>query len=160
MWTQWLSCGAVFVLQRYRSLVVVVGPFPSSSMLYYRPYCSYCCCVSCFFLHHIFPPLLLLLLLLLVCCSCVSFFFLRFSIVVIPEDDGLRIGTRSGNLVRTDLIERMWNQEHYYYAPLPSTTVPFPFWLLPFFVCCFFCFSACMERHFQLFIFLISSVPP
>ena len=146
MWTQWLSCGAVFVLQRYRSLVVVVGPFPSSSMLYYRPYCSYCCCVSCFFLHHIFPPLLLLLL-LLVCCSCVSFFFLRFSIVVIPEDDGLRIGTRSGNLVRTDLIERMWNQEHYYYAPLPSTTVPFPFWLLPFFVCCFFCF-ACMERHF------------
>ena len=133
MWTQWLSCGAVFVLQRYRSLVVVVGPSPSSSMLYYRPYCSYCCCVSCFFLHHIFPPLLLLLL-LLVCCSCVSFFFLRFSIVVIPEDDGLRIGTRSGNLVRTDLIERMWNQEHYYYAPLPSTTVPFG--------CCRFLFAA------------------
>ena len=154
MWTQWLSCGAVFVLQRYRSLVVVVGPSPSSSMLYYRPYCSYCCCVSCFFLHHIFPPLLLLLL-LLVCCSCVSFFFLRFSIVVIPEDDGLRIGTRSGNLVRTDLIERMWNQEHYYYAPLPSTTVPFG--------CCRFLFAAFFVSRpawRDTFYFPISSVPP
>ena len=101
-----------------------------------------------FFFDVVLPSLLLLLLLLCFLCVPPSHFssspppppprrvlllrfILLFRILVgIPDDDGLCIGTSSGSLVRTDLIERMWNHEHYYYAPLPST-VPFG--------CCRFC---------------------